>query len=82
MFGRKTNRCQDKIRALTGTYEKKIFDLSIRLAEKYELHGANGGWYEFQRKICDVLVYSKWREAVGGKIVCIVSGGAALNPRL
>ncbi len=66
---------------LTG-FKKKIFDLSIRLAEKYELHSANGAWYELQRKICDVLVYSKWREAVGGKIVCIVSGGAALNPRI
>jgi long-chain acyl-CoA synthetase len=63
-------------------FKKKIFDLSICLAEKYELDGANGGWYEFQRKVCDVLIYSKWRDAVGGKIVCIVSGGAALNPRI
>ena len=63
-------------------FKKKIFNLSIRLAEKYELNGANGGWYEFQRKICDILVYSKWRDAVGGKIVCIVSGGASLNPRI
>ncbi|MGZ4089144.1 MAG: AMP-dependent synthetase/ligase [Bacteroidia bacterium] len=66
---------------LTG-FKRKIFDLSIRLAEKYELNGKNGTWYEFQRKICDILVYSKWREAVGGKIVCIASGGAALNPRI
>ena len=65
-----------------GGFKKKIFDLSISLAEKYELDGANGTWYEFQRKICDILVYSKWRNAVGGKIVCIVSGGAALNPRI
>jgi long-chain acyl-CoA synthetase len=66
---------------LTG-FKKKIFDLSIRLAEKYELNGANGWWYELQRKICDTLVYSKWRQAIGGEIVCVVSGGAALNPRL
>lgn len=66
---------------LTG-FKKKIFDLSLHLAEKYELHGANGWWYELQRKVCDVLVYSKWRAAIGGKIVCVVSGGAALNPRI
>lgn len=66
---------------LTG-FKKKIFDLSIELAEKYELNGANGAWYEFQRKICDRLVYSKWRAAIGGRIVVIVSGGAALNPRI
>jgi long-chain acyl-CoA synthetase len=63
-------------------FKKKIFDLSLRLAENYELNGANGFWYEFQRKICDILVYSKWRAAIGGKIVCVVSGGAALNPRI
>jgi len=66
---------------LTGA-KKRIFDLSMRLAEKYEMQGANGFWYELQRKFCDAAVYKKWRAAVGGKIVCIVSGGAALNPRL
>ncbi|MBK7818540.1 MAG: AMP-binding protein [Sphingobacteriaceae bacterium] len=66
---------------LTG-FKKKIFDLSIKLAETYELNGANGMWYELQRKICDKLVYSKWRAAFGGKLVCIVSGGAALNPKI
>ncbi|MDX2171598.1 MAG: long-chain fatty acid--CoA ligase [Bacteroidota bacterium] len=66
---------------LTGA-KKWIFDLSMRLAEKYEMKGANGFWYELQRKFCDAAVYKKWRTAVGGKIVCIVSGGAALNPRL
>ncbi|MBA2611900.1 MAG: long-chain fatty acid--CoA ligase [Bacteroidetes bacterium] len=63
-------------------FKKMIFDWSVRLAEKYELDGANGPWFEFQRKICDTLVYSKWRAAVGGKVEVIVSGGAALNPRI
>lgn len=63
-------------------FKRKMFDWSLHLAERYELDGKNGPWYEFQRKICDILVYSKWRAAVGGKIVCIVSGGAALNPRI
>ena len=66
---------------LTG-FKKKLFLHSVKIAEKYELNGANGPWYELQRKVCDALVYSKWREAFGGKVVCIVSGGAALNPRI
>ena len=64
-----------------GGIKKRIFDWSMRLAERYELYG-NSLWYELQRKIADKLVYSKWRAAVGGQIVAIVSGGAALNPRL
>jgi long-chain acyl-CoA synthetase len=66
---------------LTG-FKKKIFDFSFRIAEKYELNNANGFLYGIQRKICDALVYKKWREAVGGDIKIIVSGGAAINPRL
>ncbi len=62
-------------------FKKKIFDWSMSLAERYELYG-NSAWYEAQRKIADRLVYKKWREAIGGNIVAIVSGGAALNPRL
>lgn len=78
-------RVYEKITAtgekLTGI-KRKIFDWSIRLALAYEVKGRNGWWYEFQRKIADKLVYSKWRAAVGGKLVCIASGGAALNPKL
>lgn len=66
---------------LTG-FKRKIFDWSVSIAELYELEGKNGIWYELKRKMLDKLVYSKWRAAIGGEIVCIVSGGAALNPRL
>lgn len=66
---------------LTGI-KRKIFDWSLKLALNYELKGKNGFWYELQRKLADKLVYSKWRAAVGGKLVCIASGGAALNPKL
>lgn len=62
-------------------FKKKIFDCSMSLAERFELEG-NGPWYEIQRKLADRLVYKKWRAAVGGKVQAVVSGGAALNPRL
>lgn len=62
--------------------KKKLFFWALDLGLKYELNGANGWWYEFQLKIANKLVFSKWREALGGKIVAVVSGGAALQPRL
>jgi long-chain acyl-CoA synthetase len=63
-------------------FKKKIFNWSLKIAQQYELDGANGLWYEFQRKICDILVYKKWRAAIGGNVDIIVSGGAALNPKI
>ncbi|MGZ3882951.1 MAG: AMP-dependent synthetase/ligase [Bacteroidia bacterium] len=66
---------------LTGI-KRKLFDWSIELALNYEVNGANGPVYELKRKIADKLVYSKWRAAIGGKLVCLASGGAALNPKL
>lgn len=74
-------RITDTGEKLTG-FKKKIFDWSMLLAERFELHGRNGAWYAFQVKIADMLVYKKWRAAVGGEVVAVVSGGAALNPRL
>ncbi|HDO26729.1 MAG TPA: long-chain fatty acid--CoA ligase [Bacteroidetes bacterium] len=62
--------------------KKNLFFWAVNLSLKYELNRANGSWYELQRKIADKLVYSKWREAVGGNLEVIVSGGAALQERL
>jgi len=59
-----------------------IFWWAFHLALRYELKGANGWFYERKRKLYDKLVYHKWREALGSKINIIVSGGAALQPRL
>ena len=78
-------RIFDKIVAkgkdLTGV-KKRIFFWALNLGLRYELNGANGAIYETKLKIADKLVYSKWREALGGKIKIIVSGGSALQPRL
>ena len=62
--------------------KKHILGWAIALAENYELHGKNGWWYEFQRSIADKLVYKKWREALGGNLECMISGGAALNSKM
>jgi long-chain acyl-CoA synthetase len=67
--------------ALTGI-KKTLFFWALNLGLKYELYGANGWWYEFKLKIARKLIFSKWKEALGGNIVAVCSGGAALQPRL
>ncbi|CAD0005998.1 AMP-dependent synthetase/ligase [Flavobacterium chungangense] len=75
----------DKIYAkgseLTGI-KKKLFFWAIDLGLRYEPYGANGFWYEFQLKIARKLIFSKWKEGLGGKLDLMVSGSAALQPRL
>ncbi len=62
--------------------KKALFFWALHLGLKYEMHSKNGAWYEFQSRIANKLIFSKWREALGGNIRVIVSGGAALQPRL
>lgn len=75
----------DKIYAkgadLTGV-KKKLFFWAIDLGLQYEPFDGNTAWYHFQLKIARKLIFSKWQEALGGNIEVIVSGSAALQPRL
>ena len=65
---------------LTGV-KRYIFYWSVNLALAYKESG-NGLWFRVQQRVADKLVYSKWREALGGRFNLIVSGGAALQPRI
>jgi long-chain acyl-CoA synthetase len=75
----------DKIYAkgtdLTGV-KKALFFWAIDLGLQYEPYGKNGWWYEFRLKIARKLIFSKWQEALGGELKVMVSGSAALQPRL
>lgn len=62
--------------------KKILFFWALNLGLRYELNGANGWWYEFQLNIANKIIFNKWREALGGNINGIISGGAALQPRL
>jgi len=66
--------------ALDGV-KKKIFFASLKHAEKYELTGRNI-LYNTKHQVFDNLVFSQWRKAFGGRIKYVISGGAALSPRL
>lgn len=75
----------DKIYAkgteLTGI-KKALFFWAIALGLKYQPYGANGWWYEKQLALARKLIFSKWRAALGGELKIMVSGSAALQPRL
>jgi len=62
--------------------KRAIFFWAVHIGKHYELKGANGWWYELKLKIAYKLVLSKWHDALGGNFQIIVSGGAAILPRL
>jgi len=66
---------------LTGI-KRSLFFWALSLGEKFQDVGKGGWWYNFQLGIANKLIFSKWREALGGNVHAAVSGGAALNPRL
>ena len=67
--------------ALSGI-KKWMFFWALELGLKYDPLKSGGGWYNFQLKIANKLIFSKWREALGGNVMALASGGAALQPRL
>ncbi len=75
----------DKIYArgaeLTGI-KQKLFYWAVELGLKYEPYGQNGFIYEIKLAIARKLIFSKWKEALGGNLELISSGSAALQPRL
>jgi long-chain acyl-CoA synthetase len=66
---------------LTGV-KKTLFFWALNLGLQYDPATKMGAWYDFQLKIANKLIFSKWREALGGNILQINSGASALQPRL
>lgn len=61
---------------LTGV-KRKLFYWAVALAEKYDNTIDLGFWYNLQLKIANKIIFKKWREALGGSVEFIVTGGAA-----
>ncbi len=66
---------------LTGV-KRKLFFWALDLGLKYDTQKDQGWWYNQQLALANKLIFSKWREALGGNVIAIVSGGAALQSRL
>ncbi len=67
--------------SLTGI-KKKLFFWAVDLGLKFEPYGQNGWWYETKLSLARKLIFSKWKEGLGGNLKLISSGSAALQPRL
>src|SRR5690606_33990214 len=66
---------------LTGI-KKSLFFWALDLGLKYQEPKSNSAFYNFKLGIARKLIFSKWKEALGGNIKIIISGGAALQERL
>jgi len=66
---------------LTGI-KKSLFFWAVEVGEKYDFDKEKKFPYSLKLKLARKLIFSKWREALGGELLYIVSGSAALQPRL
>lgn len=71
----------DKGQALSGI-KRMLFFWAVAIGEHWEPYGQNGRVYKWKLSIVNKLIFSKWREALGGNVIAIASGSAALQPRL
>jgi long-chain acyl-CoA synthetase len=70
-----------KGKKLSGA-KKAIFFWAVKIGLKYKPLGESNWFYKFRLSIADKLIFSKWREAIGGNIELVGCGGAALQPRV
>lgn len=59
-----------------------LFFRAVAIAREFELNKNQGIWYNMQLRLANKLIFSKWREALGGNLQCIVTGAAACQLRL
>jgi long-chain acyl-CoA synthetase len=70
-----------KANKLTGI-KRKLFFWALDLAQQFEINKNKGAWYNIKLGIANKLVFSKWREALGNELICIVTGAAACQVKL
>jgi len=62
--------------------KRRLFFWSVSIGGKYNNQIKGNWWYNLQLSIANKLVFSKWREALGGNVSFIVTGGAACQMKL
>ncbi|NOR74042.1 MAG: AMP-binding protein, partial [Draconibacterium sp.] len=62
--------------------KKSLYFWALDLTQQFEYNKNYNPILKLKIKIADKLIYSKWRAALGGNLVYVVSGGAALQPRI
>ena len=66
---------------LTGV-KKALFFWALELGLEYDPLVSKGAFYNWKLGIANKIIFNKWREALGGNVIAVVSGGAALQARL
>ncbi len=62
--------------------KQAIFGWAVNLANHYQPQGKTNWFYNLRLWFARKLVFAKWLEALGGEVKGIISGAAALQPRL
>ena len=62
--------------------KQAIFGWAVNLANHYNPQGKTNWFYDLRLWAARKIVFSKWLEALGGEVKGIISGAAALQPRL
>lgn len=69
-----------------GGFKTKLFDWSLQVGQDYwgakDMHRSVSPVLAAKHALASKLVFSKWREGVGGKLRFFVSGGAPLSKKL
>jgi long-chain acyl-CoA synthetase len=85
LFEKVYHRIVKKGTAAEG-WRRRLFEWSLRVGREYaearDRREVVPPLVELQQRIADRLVFSKWREGVGGRLRFFVSGGAPLSPAL
>lgn len=63
-------------------FKKTLYNNALAFAQNYDVEKQYGLVDNIKRAVFDKLIYSKWREALGGECQGICTGAAALNPLL
>jgi len=62
--------------------KKKLFFWAVELGLKYKPPGESSWFYRQKHKLADKLIFTKWRDALGGNIRMAGCGGASLQSRI
>jgi len=62
--------------------KKALFFWAVKVGEEFDFDKAKQFPYSLKLKLARKLIFSKWKEALGGEIRYIISGAAALHPRI
>ncbi len=62
--------------------KKSLFFWAVKVGEAFDFSKEKSFPYSLKLKLARKLIFSKWREALGGELLYIISGSTALQPRL